>query len=464
MKHVTRIAIIGGGPGGYEAALVAAQLGADVTVIERDGPGGACVLTDCVPSKTLIATSTRMATLSESASLGVRFSGGADGIVGGLEVDLPLVNKRVKELAWAQSADIEERVSGEGVRIVHGSARFVDPQIVAVDDERIQADIILIATGATPRELPGSEPDGERILNWRQLYDLSELPEHLIVVGSGVTGAEFAGAYLALGSRVTLVSSRDHVLPNEDEDAARVLEDVFQRRGMELLARSRAAGVRRTADGVEVTLTDGRKVEGSHCLMTVGMVPNTEGLGLEEAGIGVDERGFVRVDKVSRTSAAHVYAAGDCTGILMLASVAAMQGRIAMWHALGEAVQPLKQGWVSANIFTDPEVAAVGVTQAQIDSGEVPARIVKLPLSTNPRAKMQGFLDGFVKLFCRPATGIVLGGVIVAPRASELILGLSMAVQQHLTVDQVAHTFAVYPSVSGSITEAARRLMQDSAY
>jgi pyruvate/2-oxoglutarate dehydrogenase complex dihydrolipoamide dehydrogenase (E3) component len=464
MKRVTRIAIIGGGPGGYEAALVAAQLGADVTVVERDGPGGACVVTDCVPSKTLIATSTRMAVLSESASLGVRFSGGADGMVGGLQVDLPLVNKRVKELAWAQSADIEKRVAGEGVRIIRGDARLVDPQIVAVGDERIHADVVLIATGATPRVLPGSEPDGERILNWRQLYDLPDLPEHLIVVGSGVTGAEFAGAYLALGSRVTLVSSRDHVLPNEDEDAARVLEEVFQRRGMNLLARSRAAGVKRTRDGVEVTLTDGRKVEGSQCLMTVGMVPNTHGLGLEEAGVRLDDRGFVQVDKVSRTSAPHVYAAGDCTGVLMLASVAAMQGRIAMWHALGEAVQPLKLGWVAANIFTDPEVATVGVSQAQINSGEVPARIVKLPLATNPRAKMQGFLDGFVKLFCRPATGIVLGGVIVAPRASELILGLSMAVQQHLTVDQVAHTFSVYPSMSGSITEAGRRLMQESAY
>src|SRR3954469_13272211 len=453
MKHVTRIAIIGGGPGGYEAALVAAQLGADVTVVERDGPGGACVLTDCVPSKTLIATSTRMATLQESAGLGIRFSGGADGIVGGLEVDLPLVNKRVRELAWDQSGDIENRVAGEGVLIVHGEARLVDPQIVAVGDERVQADVVLIATGATPRVLPGSEPDGERILNWRQLYDLSELPEHLIVVGSGVTGAEFAGAYLALGSHVTLVSSRDHVLPGEDADAAHVLEDVFQRRGMELLARSRAAGVRRVGDGVEVTLTDGRTVSGSHCLMTVGMVPNTQGMGLEEAGVRLDDRGFVKVDKVSRTSAAHVYAAGDCTGVLMLASVAAMQGRIAMWHALGEAVQPLKLGWVAANIFTDPEVAAVGVTQAQIDSGEVPARIVKLPLATNPRAKMQGFLDGFVKLFCRPATGIVLGGVIVAPRASELIRGRSMAVQQHLTVDQVAHPFVAYPSVSGSITD-----------
>ncbi|MEV0404782.1 NAD(P)H-quinone dehydrogenase [Actinoallomurus sp. NPDC050550] len=461
---MTRVAIIGGGPGGYESALVAAQLGADVTLIERDGPGGACVLTDCVPSKTLIATSTRMAVLSESASLGVRFSGGGDGEVGGPEVDLPLVNKRVKELAWAQSADIEQRVGDEGVRIIRGEARLVDPQIIAVGDERIHADVVLIATGATPRVLPGAEPDGERILNWRQLYDLPELPEDLIVVGSGVTGAEFAGAYLALGSRVTLVSSRDHVLPNEDEDAARVLEEVFQRRGMNLLARSRAAGVKRVGDTVEVTLTDGRTVSGSHCLMTVGMEPNTRGLGLEEAGVRLDDCGFVQVDKVSRTSAPHVYAAGDCTGVLMLASVAAMQGRIAMWHALGEAVQPLKLGWVAANIFTDPEVATVGVSQAQIDSGEVPARIVKLPLATNPRAKMQGFLDGFVKVFCRPATGIVLGGVIVAPRASELILGLSMAVQQHLTVDQVAHTFVAYPSVSGSITEAARRLMQESAY
>jgi dihydrolipoamide dehydrogenase len=464
MRNVTRIAIIGGGPGGYEAALVGAQLGAEVTLVERDGPGGACVLTDCVPSKTLIATSTRMAVLSESASLGVQFSGGPDGEIGGAIVDLPLVNKRVRELAWAQSSDVDRRLRAAGVTVVRGDARLVDPQMVAVGDERIRADMVLIATGATPRTLPGAEPDGERILNWRQLYELPELPEDLIVVGSGVTGAEFAAAYQALGSNVTLVSSRDRVLPHEDADAATVLEDVFRRRGMNVLSRSRAARVRKSGDGVVVTLEDGREVAGSHCLMTVGMVPNTRGLGLEAAGVRLDDHGFVVVDKVSRTSAGNVYAAGDCTGILMLASVAAMQGRIAMWHALGEAVQPLKLGWVAANIFTDPEVATVGVSQQMIDSGEVDARTVTLPLDTNARAKMQGFLDGFVKLFCRPATGIVLGGVIVAPRAGELVLGLSLAVQQHLTVDQLAHTFAVYPSLSGSITEAARRLMQESAY
>jgi NAD(P)H dehydrogenase (quinone) len=469
MKPVTRIAILGGGPGGYEAALVAAQLGAEVTLIERDGPGGACVLTDCVPSKTLIATSTRMAVLSESASLGVQFSGGPDGEVGGAVVDLPLVDKRVRELAWAQSADVDRRLAAAGVTVVRGAGRLAEPRVVAVGDERVAADMVLIATGATPRVLPDAEPDGERILTWRQLYDLPELPAELIVVGSGVTGVEFAAAYQALGSRVTLVSSRDRVLPHEDAAAAKALEEVFRRRGMNVLSRSRAARVRRSGpggngDGVVVTLADGREVTGSHCLMTVGMVPNTSGIGLEEAGVRLDDHGFIVVDKVSRTSAGNVYAAGDCTGIMMLASVAAMQGRIAMWHGLGEAVQPLKLGWVAATIFTDPEVATVGVTQRMVDSDEVEARTVTLPLSTNARAKMQAFGDGFVKLFCRPATGIVLGGVIVAPRASELVLGLSVAVQQHLTVDQLAHTFAVYPSLSGSITEAARRLMQDSPY
>ncbi|MER7131558.1 NAD(P)H-quinone dehydrogenase [Streptosporangium saharense] len=457
---MTRIVIIGGGPGGYESALVAAQLGARVTVVEQDGPGGACVLTDCVPSKTLIATSVRKQALLDASMLGVHFTGGPDGEVGGVIADMPLVNSRVKDLAQAQSADIAARLAAEGVEVIRAAGRLVDPQVVRAGDRTIRADVVIVATGATPRILPSAEPDGERILTWRQMYDLEELPEHLIVVGSGVTGAEFAGAYRSLGSEVTLVSSRDRMMPNEDADASEVLEEVYRRRGMNVMGRSRAESVKRTADGVVVTLEDGRTAEGTHCLMTVGMIPNTSGIGLEEAGVTLDRGGFVQVDKVSRTSAPGVYAAGDCTGVLMLASVAAMQGRIAVWHALGEAVQPLRLATVASNIFTDPEIAAVGVTQKAIEAGEIVANVVKLPLATNARAKMQGFNDGFVKLFCRPNTGIILGGVVVAPRASELILAVSVAVQQRLTVDQLAHTFAVYPSLSGSITEAARRLMQ----
>ena len=185
-----------------------------------------------------------------------------------------------------------------------------------------------------------AEPDGERILTWEQVYDLTEAPTRLIVVGSGVTGAEFASAYMSLGIEVVLVSSRDRVLPGEDADAATVLEDVLKRRGMEVLSKSRMESVTRDGDAVTVTLTDGRTVQGSHCLLALGSIPKTADLGLEEAGVAVDEGGFVRVDRVSRTSARGVYAAGDCTGVLMLASVAAMQGRIAMWHFLGDAVTP----------------------------------------------------------------------------------------------------------------------------
>ncbi len=344
--------------------------------------------------------------------------------------------------------------------MIYARGRLAGPHTVVAGDREVTAGVVLLATGGVPRQLPGAEPHGERILNWRQLYDLAELPEELIVVGSGVTGAEFASAYQALGSQVTLISSRDRVLPHEDPDAAMVVEDVFRRRGMTVLGRSRADGVKREGNGVVVTLADGRTVRGSHCLLTVGLVPATQHLGLQDAGVAVDERGLVTVDKVSRTSAPGVYAAGDCTGIMMLASVAAMQGRIAMWHALGEAVQPLRLSHVAATIFTEPEIATVGVTQAAVDSGQVEAATVKLPLATNARAKMQGFRDGFVKLFARPRSGTVVGGVVVAPRASELILAVSLAVEQMLTVDQIAHTFAVYPSLSGSLTEAARRLMR----
>ena len=458
---MTRIAILGGGPGGYEAALVAAQLGAEVLVVDRDGLGGACVLTDCVPSKTLLATSDAMTSFACSAPLGVRLRSGGSAEKE-VTVTLGTVNARVKALALAQSLDIARRVGREGVEVVRGTARLVGANrlVVRTEDgeEGYGADVVLIATGASPRLLGGSETDGDRILNWQQLYDLPELPEHLVVVGSGVTGAEFASAYLALGSRVTLVSSRDRVMPSEDADAALLLEDVFTRRGMQIVKRARAAGVDRTADGVVVKLDDGRTVDGSHCLVAVGSVPNTSGIGLEDVGVARDERGYVRVDRVSRTSVPGIYAAGDCTGVLLLASVAAMQGRIAMWHALGDAVEPLKLSNVAANVFTDHEIATVGLGLAASEGERGGVQEVKLPLATNARAKMQGVLDGFVKLYCRPGSGTVLGGVVVAPRASELILPVSLAVQNALTVDQLAHTFTIYPSLSGSITEAARQL------
>ena len=466
----SRVVIVGGGPGGYEAGLVAAQLGAEVSLVDSDGVGGSAVLTDCVPSKTLIATAELMTEVEGAGELGVELTPvepvssvePVETTPTSVRVDLTRVNARVKQLARDQSDDIERRLENEGVRVVRGRGRLDGAGTVVVEtadgEERLGADAVLLATGAAPRITPDAQPDGERILTWEQVYDLTDLPEHLIVVGSGVTGAEFASGYLALGVEVTLVSSRDRVLPGEDADAAAVLEEVLTRRGMHVLARSRMASVTREGDAVTVTLTDGRTVQGSHCILAVGSVPKTDGLGLETAGVDVDDRGFVVVDRVSRTTARGVYAAGDCTGVLMLASVAAMQGRIAMWHFLGDAVSPLDLKKVSSNVFTAPEIATVGWSQEAVDRGEVQANQVMLPLAGNARAKMQGVRDGFVKLFCSPGTGIVVGGVVVAPRASELIHPVSIAVAQSMTADQLAQAFTVYPSISGSVAEAARRL------
>ncbi|MPY11692.1 NAD(P)H-quinone dehydrogenase [Arthrobacter bussei] len=452
-----RLAILGGGPGGYEAAMVASSLGAQVTIVESQGLGGSAVLTDVVPSKTLIATADTMTRFTDASGLGVRFS--ADSAV---SADLDKVNQRLLKLAVEQSSDIRATLERLGVRVIIGTGKLLDNHRLEVESEGdtliVEADAVLLAVGATPRELPTAMPDGERIFNWTQLYNLREIPEHLIVVGSGVTGAEFASAYNGLGSKVTLISSRDRVLPGEDADAAEVLEGVFKDRGMTVLSQSRANAVDRTDDGVVVHLADGRTVEGSHCLVAVGAVPRTAGIGLEEAGVAVSESGHIQVDGVSRTTAPNVYAAGDCTGVFALASVAAMQGRIAIAHLMGDSVSPIKLKQVASNIFTSPEIATVGVTEEDIASGRYQGDVVKLSLHTNARAKMMNVKDGFVKVISRKGSGTVIGGVVVGPRASELIFPLALAVTKKLHVDDVANTFTVYPSLTGSISEAARRL------
>ena len=466
MPVITRIVVIGGGPAGYEAALVAAARGPEVrvTVVDSDGIGGACVLWDCVPSKAFIDATGVRTELRRAEGLG--FDIGVDDAT----VTLPELNRRALTLAVSQSVDIGTQLSNAGVTIVRGRGELVDDvpgmahhrvRVTASNGQVgvLKAEVVLIATGASPRILPNAVPDGQRILTWRQLYNLTELPEHLVIVGSGVTGAEFCNAYTELGVTVTVVASRDLILPHEDPDAAAVLEQVFAERGVTLVKNGRAESVTRTADGIKVALADGREVHGSHALMSIGSTPNTAGLGLENVGIELTPSGHIPVDRVSRTPASGVYAAGDCTGLLPLASVAAMQGRIAMYHALGEGVNPIRLRTVASATFTRPQIAAVGIPQRAIDDGSVPARTIMLPLTTNARAKMSLLKHGFVKIFCRPATGVVIGGVVVAPIASELILPIALAVQNRISVTDLAQTLSVYPSLSGSIVEAARRLM-----
>ena len=459
-KH--HIVIIGGGPGGYEAALAGVQLGAQVTLIERNGVGGSAVLTDVVPSKGLIATAEAANAVRHATELGIRFKSDGKSVRPEVDIDLGAINQRLLTIAREQSRDMQAELTSQGVQFIHGSGRLDgNHHVIATHqngkEERIEAKTIIVAVGAHPRTLPTAKPDGERILTWLDLYALNEVPEHMIVVGSGVTGAEFASAFAGLGSQVTLVSSRDTVLPSEDKDAAELIERVFRRQGMQVLNKSRAESVVNSGSGVEVTLGDGSTIKGSHALIAVGAIPNTEGLALVEAGVELTETGHIKVNKVARTSRANVYAVGDCTDFLPLASVSAMQGRTAVFHTLGDVAAPTQLRNVAANVFTQPEIASVGWQQVDIEQGLVNGSIHKIMLEVNPRAKISGIEDGFIKLFASTG-GTVIGGVVVGPKASELIYPIAIAVENRLTVDEVAKTFAVYPSLSGSITEAARAL------
>jgi pyruvate/2-oxoglutarate dehydrogenase complex dihydrolipoamide dehydrogenase (E3) component len=454
------IVIIGGGPGGYQAALAGRQLGANVTLIERDGVGGSAVLTDVVPSKTLIATAAAAEAVKTASALGIKVADGNAHV----SVDLASVNKRLLELASSQSKEMTENLQSAGVRIINGTGRLDGNHHVIAEAsdgsqiERLEAKTIILAVGARPRTLPGADPDGERIFTWTQLYNLKQLPEHLIVVGSGVTGAEFASAYLSLDCKVTLVSSRDNVLPGEDLDAAVLIEEVFRREGMNIVKNSRADKIEKTANGVKVTLIDGKTIEGSHCLVAVGSIPNTENIGLEDAGVVKAPSGHIIANRVARTSRANVYAVGDCTDFYPLASVAAMQGRTAVFHTMGDVATPTLKRNIASNVFTSPEIASVGWSEGEIKAGLVNGQIETIALATNPRAKMTGVKDGFIKLFSSTGSGTVIGGVVVAPNASELIYPIAMAVENRLSVDELARTYTVYPSLTATITEAARAL------
>src|SRR6266536_2908111 len=309
MERDVRVVIVGGWPGGYDAALVAADLGAEVVIVNDEGLGGACVLWDCVPSKTLLTSAQAFSTIETAPELGVRFETSQGDGIPRTGVELDTVFQRVRELPLAQSHDIERHVLEDGVSFMQGTGRLVSRQTVEV-----------------------THPGG----------GTEQVPKRLVVVGAGATGAEYATAFLSFGSEVTFVCSRDRVRPTQDPDAAMVIEEVFERRGLTTVKNAKAAKVERVADGAVVHMEDGRTVEGTHVLLTVGQVPQSAGIGLEEVGVDVDAKGAIVVDGVSRTTVPTIYAAGDVTGKNMLASVAAMQGRIAMWHLLGQAVAPLR--------------------------------------------------------------------------------------------------------------------------
>lgn len=442
--------IIGAGPAGTAAATNAAALGARVTLVERDIVGGAAHLWDCIPSKTLTATAIRIDSIRNADQLGLKAEPG--------QVDSAQLGQRVRHISGDINRSWTSLLGSQGVEIINGLGRLVSPELAEIDTpdgaRRVRFDRCLLSTGSSPRVPDWAEPDGDRILTTRHAYDLKEVPGHVVVIGSGVTGVEFVHIFESLGSKVTLVVSRQQVLPHRDPEVAAVLEKSFLEKGVRLVIGARATGIERSGDEVVVLCDDGRRVQGTHVLLAIGAVPQTAGLGLDEAGI-VTRAGYIEVDEFSRTSVPHIYAAGDCTGQMLLSSVAAMQGRKIARHAGGLPVTPLDYSKVAQAVFTEPEIASVGLEEAEAAAEGRKVRTTKVPFAANARAVLQGNTEGFVKVISDPATGVVLGGTIVGHRASELIGILALAVQARATVNILVETVLVHPSLSESISDAA---------
>jgi NAD(P)H dehydrogenase (quinone) len=449
-----RFVIIGGGPAGTQAATYAARLGVDVTLIERDIVGGAANLWDCIPSKAMIATGGAMAYLDRAGGMGLQATSG--------RLDLEGLRQRIGTITQRLEASTVGILESQHVELVKGSAWLDGPHEVVAETadgpRRFDADAVLLATGSRPRIPDWAELDGDRVLVTRDAYPPKELPAHLVVIGSGVTGVEFVHMFSSLGSAVTLVVSRQQVLPRKDPEVAAVLEDDFLRRGVRLLKGARAVGIDRTADGVVVRCDDGRVTAGSHALLAIGSVPNSETLGLASAGVEVDPGGYVPINHHCQTNVPHVYAAGDLSGKLPLSSVASMQGRKIAEHVVGGhtvAHRHLNYDKAASAIFTEPEIADVGLAEADAFAEGRKIRVTKVPFAASAKALINNDPRGFVKIISDPATGVVLGGSIVGQHAAELISVLAVAVTAGLRVQDIVESMLVHPTLAEALAEAA---------
>ena len=449
-----KLVIIGGGPGGNAAATWAARLGADVTMIERDIVGGAAHLLDCIPSKAMIATGGAMSATKRFAGMGVEQSS--------VEIDVDSIASRIDGIVDRMRDTTTDLLRSQGVEILMGEASFAGPNEVVVrsatGETRVQGDYFLVSTGSRPRIPKWVTPDGERILTTRDCYPPREMPESLVVVGSGVTGVEFVHMFASFGAQVTLVVSRQQVLPGKDAEAAAALEEGFLARGIKLLKGARAESIERQGDTVVVSCDDGRKVTATHAVLAIGSEPNVESLNLAAAGVELDERGYINIDEHCRTNVPHIYAAGDVSGKLPLSSVASMQGRKIAEHLMGAVrndTRVMDYDKAASAIFTQPEIADVGLAEADAFSTGRKIRVTKVPFSTTPKALIHNDPHGFVKLISDPNTGVVLGGTIVGRHAGELISVVALAVTARLKVADILDSLLVHPSLAEALTEAA---------
>ena len=448
------VVVVGAGPGGYVAAIRAAQLGMKVALVEREHLGGVCLNWGCIPTKALL----RNAEVARLLGEGKEFGFSVENVV----LDYGAAIDRSRKISARLVKGVETLLKGNHIDVVWGSARLISPTAVAVTNEAgevktLTAESIIIATGSRARLIPGVTADGERVLTARHALERRELPKSAIIIGAGPIGLEFATVWRAYGVNVTVVEMLDHILPAEDEEAAAELARQFRRQKIQTLTSTRVEDIDMTANGVQVHVTGPKgeqTLEGEVVLVAIGVQPNSEDLGLEAAGV-VTERGWIKVDGFMQTNLSTVYAIGDVNGLLPLAHVASAQAILAIETIAGHKTQPFDANVMPRGTYTSPQVASFGLSEAKAQEQGLDVRVGKFPFLANGKALGLGDNVGFVKIVAEERSGEIVGAVIVGPEATELLPELVLARAAELTPEEIARTMHAHPTLNEAIMEAA---------
>ena len=452
------LVIIGGGPGGYVAAIRAAQLGQKVAVVEREALGGICVNWGCIPTKALLRNAEIANILAgEGRDYGFSFDN--------LKLDYAVAQKRSRQVSDRLMKGIGFLFRKNAITHIQGAGTFVGPKQVKVtpSGQVLEGKHVIIATGARSRALPGMKVDGQKIITSREALELTVAPKRLVIVGAGAIGMEFAYVFRAYGSDVTVIEMLPHVLPLEDEETAAEVAKGFKRQGIKTLVNTRTEAVETTEGGVTVRVKDQgtgqeQAIEADVVLVAIGVAANSEGIGLETAGVQTDKRGFIVVDEYLRTNVPGIYAIGDVTGKLLLAHVASAQGIVAAEHIAGHETRPLRDSdyvFMPRCTYCKPQVASLGYTEAQAKEKGYEIKIGKFPFVANGKALGLNEKEGFVKIIADAKYGEILGAHLVGPEVTELLPELALAHTWELTTEEIARTVHAHPTLSEAIMEAA---------